>query len=256
MSRPETGGFFNRSMDRVARGIQKTYDLLFQSLGPQGWWPLSWRSGKPGFDDRGYHPGLPGRRLTDQDRFEISIGAILTQNTAWPNVERALARLSEANITGAEEMLAYPDESLKAAIKPCGYFNQKAKKLRIACQYFSSSGILAGKRAPDRDELLGLWGIGPETADSILLYAFDVPSFVIDAYTKRLFSRLGILAADLGYGAFQDAFISRLPLDARLFNEYHALIVKICKLHCSAKPVCGGCPLRRGCEAGKSAGKN
>lgn len=241
-------------MDRVALRIEQTYRILFEELGPQGWWPLSWRAGERGFDGGGYHPRRPGLRLTRRDRFEIAAGAILTQNASWLNVETALGRLRRLNATGPEELLACPEASLKEAIKPCGYYNQKAKKLRIASQRFIQGEMLAAKAPPDRDELLGIWGIGPETADSILLYAFGFPVFVIDAYTKRLFSRTGVLDADLGYRGFQEAIMSRLPLDAAHFNEYHALIVKFCKIHCSAKPACGTCPLRRSCPTGKRAG--
>jgi endonuclease-3 related protein len=242
-------------MERIAQGIERTYAILLKTLGTQGWWPLSWRRGEPGFDDLGYHPEISGIELSERDRFEISLGAILTQNTSWLNVELALSRLLEKGITTSKKLLSFQLDSLKEAIKPCGYYNQKAKKLVIACAYFEASGILRNNRAPRRSELLDLWGIGPETADSILLYAFGAPVFVIDAYTKRLFSRLGILEGETAYHDLQDAFLSRLPLDARLFNEYHALIVKFCKAYCSAKPSCGECPLKRRCRAHISAVK-
>lgn len=240
-------------MESPKKKIIALYPSLLEILGPQGWWPLSWRSGRAGFDSRGYFTGGPRSRLTERDRFEISAGAILTQNTAWTNVEKALNSLRELGVSNADALLTCQDDSLKKAIKPCGYFNQKAKKLKLAFELFASSGCLRSGKPPDRDALLAVWGIGPETTDSILLYAFDAPYFVIDSYTKRFFSRLGLLEAGLDYASCQNAFSSCLPLDARLFNEYHALIVKFCKAFCLSKPLCGECPLKRSCRYRKIA---
>lgn len=231
--------------------LETLYRRLFDGLGPQGWWPLSWRAGQRGFDARGYHPDIGDFPLGERDRFEISLGAILTQNTAWANVEKAIAGLYGIGVMNAKALVACPEEELKTAIKPCGYYNQKAKKLRIAFSFLSGARLGRGS-PPKREELLSLWGIGPETADSILLYAYGFPIFVIDAYTRRLLSRLGVIDGTASYSALQEAISSGLPLDSRLFGEYHALIVKLCATFCRKVPLCGACPLGRACRHRKA----
>ncbi len=206
-----------------------------------------WRANTPGFDSAGYRTQEISQRLIARDRFEIFLGAILTQNTAWKNVAATLPALLAAGIDSPQALLEYPAESLSQLIRPSGYYNQKAKKLRFACEFFSREGSFETGCVPKRDELLGLWGIGPETADSILLYAFNYPIFVVDAYTKRLFTRLGIFSQEADYISLQNGFQSALPLDPSLFNEYHALIVACCKFHCASRPQCAACPLRQSC---------
>ena len=225
-----------------AARIQSLYRQLRDAYGPQGWWPLAGRAGRPGFDAHGYH--LRGRRspLTPSDRFEICVGAVLTQNTAWTNVETSLERLRAAGVRTPRHVVERP--GVPHLIRSSGYFNQKTRKLKLLARFFLRPGALSGRRPPGREDLLSLWGIGPETADSILLYAFQVPTFVVDAYTRRLLQRLGILEGDEPYGVIQEVFHRSLRRSGPLFNEYHALIVAHAKRHCRARPVCTGCPVR------------
>ena len=166
--------------------IHQIYNMLLKLYGPQGWWPLLNCKGinptKTGAV-KGYHPNDYSYPKNDRQRFEICIGAILTQNTSWPQVEKALLNLKGLNALNPEEMKNLKLEKLKQAIKPAGYFNQKARKIKEFTDFYLS----LNNKISTREELLELWGIGPETADSILLYAFKVPTFVVDAYTKRVF---------------------------------------------------------------------
>lgn len=204
------------------------YEQLLHAYGPQGWWPLLDFDGinptKTG-SVKGYHPGDYSFPKTDGQKFEICLGAILTQNTAWPNAEKALLNLKAANALRPHAILALPEEKLKEAIRPAGYFNQKARKLQEFAKFYSA---LKGN-APKRKDLLGIWGIGPETADSILLYAFSQPVFVVDAYTKRIFSGLGFFSEKAGYDEVQKLFEDNLPKDYKLYQEFHALIVEHAK---------------------------
>lgn len=231
------------------------YSRLLKAYGLQGWWPLPSMAGQRGFDSRGYHPGSYRWPRSAQGRFEIILGAILTQNTAWTNVEMALKRLQTAGLELPEHFLRFPAARLARHIRSSGYFNQKAKKLKIAAKVFSHPGALELRSAPSRDQLLALWGIGRETADSILLYAFGRPVFVVDAYTRRIFTRLGALDGDESYDEIQGKFHRRLPANAELFNELHALIVEHAKQHCRSKPVCPGCPLARSCRYFLASGR-
>lgn len=200
--------------------VAVVYKKLFDEFGPQYWWPKHKGKKRPGFDPR----------------FEIIVGAILTQNTAWKNVEKAIECLYEKNLLDAESISAAPIKKLETCIRSSGYYRQKAKKLKIVSRFFLKQNT-AGTRGerhsplrpmpPSRNELLALWGIGRETADSILLYAFNQPIFVVDAYTRRLLkaNRQNKLA-EADYDKIRTFFESQLPSDYRLFNEYHALIVK------------------------------
>ncbi len=215
--------------------IQKIYNILYELYGPQGWWPLS--------SSGGYHPNnylLPDKK---KDIFEICIGAILTQNTNWSNVEKALFNLRKRKLMNAKKILEVDDEILAMAIRPAGYFNQKAKKIKIFANFFIQ--LQNKNKIPTRKELLSLWGIGPETADSILLYAYKIPTFVIDSYTKRILEALHIINGDLklSYDEIKEIFESNLPNDYILFQEYHALIVQHAKKHYSKKPFGKNCPL-------------
>ncbi len=182
--------------------------------------------------------------------WEIMVGAVLTQNTAWSNVQLAIANLKAYNMLAASAMSAAPDEQLAELIRPSGYYRQKTKKLKALTAFFqqeydSSIENMCAEELPVlRDKLLGVYGIGPETADSILLYALGKPVFVIDAYTKRIFCRHGFFPETYTYYDIQDFFERRLPVDVRLYNEFHAQIVYTGKQYCrSRKPRCTGCPL-------------
>lgn len=208
--------------------LRRLYTCLLSAYGPQGWWPLLNHDGsnptKTG-SISGYHPNDHSFPHDERERFEICIGAILTQNTAWTNVEKALRNLDALRAIDPVRLLALHPATLRKAIRPAGYYNQKAKKLRIFAVFHSG---LQG-RTPTRDELLALWGIGPETADSILLYAYGVPTFVIDTYTRRILASLRLAKADADYDDLQSLFSRQLPDDSALYNEYHALLVEHAK---------------------------
>ncbi len=213
------------------------YLLIYQRLlvhyGPQGWWP-------------------------GETPFEVMVGAILTQNTAWQNVARAIARLQAVGCLDAKPILACPHEDLAELIRPAGYFNVKARRLQAYCAWYQDQGgfdaLQVWPTATLRQALLAVHGIGPETADDILLYAFARPIFVIDAYTKRLGARLGLCAAKVKYETLQADIVRQLPLDVALFNEYHALIVRHSKAVCRAKPLCTDCCLWACCPHGCRSG--
>ena len=201
------------------------YHALLDAFGPRHWWP-------------GATP------------FEVMVGAVLTQNTAWTNVEKAIAALKRAGLLDAERLDAAPEGRVAELIRPSGYFNVKAKRLKSLVRWFA--GRLDGRvEAADgiptdalRRELLAVHGVGEETADSILLYAFEPPVFVVDAYTRRAFSRHGAFEADASYGEMQRFFQDRLAPNVALYNEYHALIVYLGKDYCRPSPRCGDCPAR------------
>jgi len=211
--------------------IRHIYNLMYSAYGPQHWWPA-------------------------RTPFEVMIGAVLTQNTAWRNVEHAIANLNEAGVMDAEAIAALSREALAMLIRPAGYFNVKARRLQSMCYFFLAQEKFEGlgnRPAKElRKLLLNVHGIGPETADSILLYALNRPVFVVDAYTRRIFQRLGAVAPDAGYDQVQAFFHDRLPHDVELFNEYHALIVEHAKRNCRVKPICTACSLLTLCPAGKS----
>ncbi len=207
--------------------IRDLYTELYALYGPRGWWPLIGLTDKtnPGCTSRGYHPLNYELPATPEQIFEICVGAILTQSVSWTAVEKALHSLHALNALRPARLLALADDVLTAAIRPAGYFNQKAKKLRIF------SAFLAGLdgRVPARQELLALWGIGPETADSMLLYAFKVPTFVVDAYTRRVLIRRKLISGGESYDEIKALFEENLPRDLALFQEYHALLVEHAK---------------------------
>ncbi len=232
-------------------GIENVFILLLQNYGPQGWWPLYSRRFTDGYDACGYRMASEKKsskpfygRISPNERFEIAVGAVLTQNTAWKNVERALANLESAGLLSGEAVREVSFPVLGEAVRPSGYYNEKAKKLKILAEFLIEERLLEGGNTPSREELLELWGIGKETADSILLYAYNVPVFVVDAYTKRMFKRLGVLYGNEEYDEIANIFVSSLGRNAPLFNEYHALIVRHGKEHCRKKPVCEGCVLK------------
>jgi len=215
--------------------IPRLYERLMAEYGPQGWWPLLGHAGtnptKSGAV-RGYHPGDYSFPRTDDERFEICVGAVLTQNTAWPNVERALASLASLNALTPDRMLDLDEGILRQAIRPSGYFNVKARKLRCLAEF--CAGL--GGRVPRRDELLAVWGIGPETADSILLYACKQPECVIDAYTRRVFAHLGIADPAASYDDLKALCERQLPRDVPVYQEFHGLLVEHAKRVYARKP--------------------
>jgi len=201
----------------------KIYKELYQLYGPQGWWPLTdlKSSSNPG----GYHPLDYSYPKTSDQIFEICVGAILTQNTKWSAVQKVLENLKKENLLNPKKILKLNSSKLQNLIKSSGYFSQKSKKLKIFSKYF----INLKNKIPSRESLLSLWGIGPETADSILLYAFKVPTFVVDSYTKKIFSNLSIIDQNFDYEKIKNLFQANLYYDFRLYQEYHALIVEHAK---------------------------
>jgi len=215
--------------------LMQIFSSLASHFGPLHWWPA-------------------------ESPFEVVVGAILTQNTAWRNVEQAIARLRAAGALTPEAIASLAPRELEEHIRPAGFFRQKAERLQLFVRHLAArhdgdlAGMLSGSLAQVRTELLALKGVGPETADSILLYAGGRPSFVVDAYTRRLFSRLGLLRGDEGYEAIRSLFMDALPAEVDLFNEYHALIVEACKVFCRKRaPLCSPCPLLPHCPYGQVA---
>jgi endonuclease-3 related protein len=218
--------------------IQSIYKELFKKYGPQGWWPLLELQNKikikitKSGSLKGYHPIDYSYPKTENQIFEVCIGAILTQNSAWGNAEKALLNLKKLNALNAQRMQKLNIAKLKNAIKPAGYFNQKAKKIKIFTDFF----IKLDGRIPSRHELLDVWGIGNETADSILLYAYKQPEFVVDAYTRRIFFHLGLTKEKATYHEIKELFEKNLPKDFIVYQEYHALLVEHAKRYYSRKP--------------------
>lgn len=192
------------------------YKQLLKKHGPQGWWPTR---------RYGYHPSNKTIRLSEEEKLEICVGAILTQNTNWKNVEKALDSLFAANAMDLKKLATMPRARLENLIRSSGFYRQKAERLQLFCRHVlrehgSFEAMFKHKLEPLREELLSLRGIGPETADSILLYAGRKPVFVVDAYTRRLCKHKG------DYHELQEQFHRQLPRDPRIYNEMHALIVK------------------------------
>jgi endonuclease-3 related protein len=205
--------------------LREVYDRLLEAFGPQHWWP-------------------------GQSPLEILVGAVLVQNTNWTNVERAIENLRDNDVLDPESLYAVPQEELEELIRPAGYFRVKARRLRALLEFIverfggSLDAMFAVGLPTLREELLTVHGIGPETADSILLYAGGLPTFVVDAYTYRIFTRHGWIEFDNDYHGIQEHFESHLPQDAAMYNEYHALLVRLGKDYCrKSKPRCEKCPL-------------
>ena len=231
--------------------IFKVYRVLLDAYGPQGWWPIYSLRQTEGRDERGYSEKPPGK-LSPLSRFEIAAGAVLTQNTSWFNVEKTIDRLYRSGLLDPVKIRDVPQIELAASIRQSGYYNQKARKLKILAAFLLEGGYLQDRKKdgkiPGRDELLELWGIGKETADSILLYAYGVPFFVVDTYTKRIFNRLGVLTGDEDYDETAVKFSDCMESDAAVYQEYHALIVRHAKNKCRKKPECSGCVLLNYCS--------
>lgn len=204
--------------------LAEVFDALLERYGPQDWWPA-------------------------ESRWEMMVGAVLTQNTAWTNVEKALANLRAADALNYAAMETASRERLAEWIRPAGFFNQKSRYLKTMTETIrekfdgSLDRLFELETSALRAELLSWKGVGAETADSILLYAAGRPVFVVDAYTKRVCSRHGWIEENATYDEVAQLFTDHLPREVQLFNEYHALIVRVCKEHCNTKPKCDGCPL-------------
>lgn len=198
------------------------YESLLSEFGPQGWWPvISSRFPVARFV---YHLGDYSYPRTEGERFEIVAGALLAQNTSWKNVEKALLNLHSAGKLSPEKILSLPLSELESRIRPAGYFRQKARRLKLLSEaYLKADGDAETEEL--REYFLSINGVGPETADSILLYAYGRPSFVIDAYTRRMCASLRLFSGK-SYGDYRNFFQSNLPQEPKLFNEFHALIVE------------------------------
>ncbi len=209
--------------------ITQIYERLYSYFGPQHWWPA-------------------------ETRFEVIIGAILTQSTAWSSVEKAIANIKEAGVLDPPSLRRIPLSELARLVYPSGYYNAKARKIKAFVEHLGKHhaddlDALFSRELPAlRNELLSIHGIGEETADSIILYAAYMPVFVIDAYTRRIVSRLGLAPDEDSYGAYQQMFSRALPSDPKLFNEYHALLVAHGKNVCRKVPLCDRCCLNSMCS--------
>lgn len=204
----------------------RIYKKLYNFFGKQNWWPA-------------------------RTKLEVIVGAMLTQNTAWPNVEKAISNLRGKGLLSLGKLGSLKIDELASLIRPAGYFNVKARRLKNLLEFMQKQfrGDLRNMQKIDtcqlRNQLLSVNGVGPETADSILLYAFNKPIFVVDAYTKRIFSRLKMVSLDSSYDEIQKLFMKDLSLNTPLFNEYHALIVRLVKDYCKKnKPKCDECPIK------------
>ena len=220
-----TGGMAQTALARPANdGLADVYERLRRHRGPAGWWPA-------------------------ETPFEVCVGAILVQNTAWPNVEKALCSLRAAGRLSYEGLAGLGQEELAALIRPSGCYNVKAKRLAAFVDFLGREygGRVEAMAVLDprvlREQLLAVRGVGRETADSIALYAAGLPLFVIDAYTRRVFGRLGMIRGDEDYDELQRRFMDELPEDAGMFNDYHAQIVNLAKDICRPRPHCDRCPL-------------
>ena len=211
---------------RTKARLFQIYRKLYKEFGPQHWWPA-------------------------QTKFEVIVGAILTQNTNWGNVEKAIRQLKAAEVLSEHALRDIPTSKLAALIKPAGYFNVKARRLKNFMRFFFDEyqgdlKAMGRENLPHlRHKLLKVNGIGPETADSILLYALDKPIFVVDAYTKRFLHRHNLVDRKVDYHQVQKVFMDHFDHDVTMFNEYHALIVALGKNYCKPTPSCEQCPLNR-----------
>ena len=213
----------------VSQALLEIYHRLLSCYGPQHWWPA-------------------------EEPFEIIVGAILTQSAAWGNVEKAIANLKSAKVLSPNGLGKLPLDKLATLVYPCGYYNAKALKLKSFAHWLEKyydddlNKLFSADIDYLRQQLLSIHGIGEETADSIILYAADKPTFVIDAYTRRIVKRIGLAPDSNNYSTFQTLFMHHLPDDAKLFNEYHALLVRLGKNICRSKPLCRQCCLNDICQ--------
>jgi endonuclease-3 related protein len=219
---------------RISQLLEIIYKRLVDAYGLQHWWPA-------------------------EDPFEVMVGAILTQSIAWCNVEKAIDNLKEAGALSPQVIRSMPVSELAEIIRPCGYYNTKAAKLKALVDWLGNhySDYINKFNTIDMNslhqQLLSIHGIGPETADSILLYAAGKPIFVIDTYTRRIVDRIGLTPQDNSYDSYQRLFMDNLSADVGFFNEYHALFVKLAKDTCRTKPLCHRCCLKNICWFCKNA---
>ena len=218
----------------LAKKLLNIYRRLLAHYGPQHWWPA-------------------------EEPFEVIVGAILTQSAAWGNVEKAIANLRSADVLSPKALRQLSAPRLAKLVRPCGYYNAKARKLKSFAYWLGNhynydlNKLFARDIDELRQQLLSVNGIGQETADSIILYAADKPIFVVDAYTRRIISRLGLAPDKNSYADYQALFMENLPPDAALFNEYHALLVYLGKKVCRPKPLCPQCCLNKLCQFASSS---
>lgn len=216
----------NNYIGKKLNPIKKIYQVLYNYYGPQHWWP-------------------------GESPFEIMVGAVLTQNTSWQNVKKAINNIKTRNLLYPQKLFKIPLHRLAQIIKPCGFYKLKARRLKNLLRFLMENyngdvALLSNrnlKTAELREKLLEIKGIGPETADSILLYALNRPVFVVDAYTRRVFSRHNFFSEDEKYSTIQQLFTENLPVAVQIYNEYHALIVQLAKEFCKKTPNCQPCPL-------------
>ena len=215
-------------MKKPASVLRAVLDRLAAAYGPQAWWPA-------------------------HDHFEMMVGALLTQRTAWRNAERAIASLRRAGVLSPEALALLPISRLEALVRPAGAYRMKAARLQALARWYLDAGgreaLAMRSTAGLRAELLGLAGIGPETADDILVYAFSRPVFVVDAYARRILSRYGWAEGKEPYDRLSAAVAGAFGRDATVLGEFHALLVEHGKRHCRSSPRCTGCPLEAGCRA-------
>lgn len=207
--------------------FSRIYQVLLERFGHQGWWPAS-------------------------SAFEVVVGAVLTQNTNWQNVERAIRNLRKEDALTPSAIQEIDEANLQELIRPAGYFRQKAARLKRVSAWLLNRNVSGADLTELKDagidelrrELLSIRGIGPETADSILLYALDMPVFVVDTYTVRIFARHELIIPEMGYAGIQEEFESRLPKDVEMYKDYHAQLVRLGKEFCKkSRPRCDECPL-------------
>lgn len=216
-------------MRKIQEELLKIYQTLLDHFGPRNWWPA-------------------------ETRFEVIVGAILTQFVAWRNVEQAISALKQKNLISPRALYEAEDRIIEELIRPTRFYKQKRERLKEFCEVLIKkyNGDLNRFFNQDleslREELLDIKGIGPETADTIMLYAAEKPVFVVDAYTRRIFHRLGYFEPNIDYNSMQEFFIKHLPRDVELYNEYHALIDALGNKACRKTPVCKECPLTKSCK--------
>jgi endonuclease-3 related protein len=214
--------------------LRSIYQRLMDNYGPQHWWPA-------------------------QEPFEVMVGAVLTQSAAWANVEKAITNLKTSKALAPEPLRRLSVSEIAELIHPCGYYNAKALKLKSLAQWLGEyydddlERLFASDVAQLREQLLSIHGIGEETADSIILYGANKPVFVIDAYTRRIISRVGLAPESNSYTAYQCLFMDNLPADVGMFNEYHALLVNLAKNVCRTRPLCQQCCLYSLCDFGRNS---
>ena len=224
--------------------LYKIYSKLLKHFKRQFWWPVT--------EDGKLHPEYSGGPKNEKQQLEVCFGAILAQNTSWKNAEKAIVELNKNNLIDVKKIIKIKNEKLAKIINSSGYHNQKAKKLKNFCEFLLKNCdgkldlLFENSIAELRKQLLSVNGIGPETADSIILYAAKKPIFVIDTYAKRIMDRLGY--KEETYDELQKLFVQALPNSEKLFNRYHALLVELGKNICKKEPLCGKCPINEHCS--------